>query len=143
MKIRRMKSMEIPKIITLHRESIVPLWKKLKRKYNLKDIENYLKKNFSKEKMFVIEEGNKIIACGSIAIKNSLKDKEAEIGMILVSKSYQREGYGKAIISFLEEYAKRKKIKELKLDVLIDNPAVKFYEHQGYKKYKFIMRKVL
>lgn len=143
MKIRKLKFKEIPEIIRLHKESIVPIWKKLKRHYNLKNIEGYIKRNFSKEKIFVLENQGKIIASGSIMIENFSGLKEASMGMILVSKKEQGKGYGKAMVDFLEDYARKREVKEITLDVLIKNPAVKFYKHLGYDEYKLIMKKRL
>jgi len=142
MKIRRLKYKEISEIIRLHKEAIVPLWRKLKRPYNFKKIEKYIKINFNKEKLFVIDEG-KIIACGSILFDKFSSIKKASIGMILVAKKEQGKGYGKRMVEFLEDYARKRGVKELNLDVLIKNPSAKFYRHLGYKDYKLIMSKKL
>jgi len=141
-KIRRLRYNEIFEIIKLHKDSIVPLWKKLKRPYSFKKIEDYIKENFNKEKFFVIDNG-KIIACGSIAFDKFSSIKKAFIGMLLVARKEQGKGYGKGMVDFLENYARKRGVKELNLDVLIKNPAVKFYKHLGYKDYKLIMNKKL
>ena len=141
MRIRRLKFKEISEIIRLHKESIAPVWRRLKRHYNLKNIERYIKINFSKEKIFVLENEGRIIASGSIMFENFSGFKAANLGMMLVSTKEQGRGYGEKMVQFLENLARRKGIKEISLDVLIKNPAVKFYKHMGYKEYKLIMKK--
>ena len=139
--IRRLKRSEIPEIVKLHKYSIFSIWKKVCKKYSLKEVSNYLKKNYNKEKIYVIEKNGKIIACGSILIYRRFK--EAHIGMILVNKKQQGQGYGKMIMEFLEDYAKKNKCNHILLDVLIKNPAVRFYKHFNYKEFKLLMRKDL
>ena len=138
-KIRLLKRSEIPKIIALHKDSIVPIWKKHNRPFNLRNIKKYFEKRFTKEKIYVIEKYKKIIACGSILIENNY----ADLGIILVSKKEQGRGYGKRIMSFLEDIAKKRGAKRITLDVLLENPALDFYKHLGYKPFKLIMQKEL
>ncbi len=142
-KIRLLRRSEIGKIIELHKVSIVPVWKRLGIDYNLKGIGEHTRKNFAKEKFFGLERNNKLIGCGTISINIPVKEKIASIGMLLVSEKEQGKGYGKMLIDFLEEYAKKKRIKIMELGVVVGNRAYDFYRHFGYKDYKIKMRKKL
>lgn len=59
---------------------------------------------------------------------------DAELVIIAISKKFQNQGIGKKLISKLEEKFKQKKIKQYKLTVHAQKPAVKFYESLKFKK---------
>jgi GNAT superfamily N-acetyltransferase len=143
MTIYKLKKSEINKIIELHKHSIVPVWKKFGIDYNLEGIRNYLRKNFKKEKFFGIAKNGKLIGCGSISFNIPVKDEIASIGLLLVDEKEQGKGCGKLMIQFLEDYARKKRVKAIELEVVVGNKAYGFYRHSGYKDYKIKMRKKL
>ncbi len=84
----------------------------------------------------------KLIKDGHV-VKVSIKNNKiigtgALIGSILthvyVNPKHHKKGVGKLIVSYLENVALKKNIKNITLEASI--PAVKFYEHVGYKKIK-------
>ena len=63
------------------------------------------------------------------------KDKRITyINQIMISKNYQGKGYGKDLIGYIKDVAKRENIKQVGLDVwLFNKGAIKFFENQGFK----------
>ena len=56
------------------------------------------------------------------------------INQIMISKNYQGKGYGKALIGYVKDVAKKENIKQVGLDVLLfHESAIKFFENQGFK----------
>jgi GNAT superfamily N-acetyltransferase len=72
--------------------------------------------------ILVMEEHDSILATGSLV--------GMEITGVFVYPLYQRQGYGKAIMSELERRAKEKGLSEISLSVSL--PSRKFYENLGY-----------
>lgn len=94
----------------------------------------FFKKHHSKEKiakrtakgaMLVLadEQDGSILATGSLI--------DSEIIGVFVRPSYQRQGYGKAIMARLEQIALKKGIRKLSLSISL--PSRPFYEHLGYR----------
>lgn len=139
MKIRRLKDKEISKIIQLHKKSIFPLWKRLKRDYSVKEVKEYAGLTFKKGKVFGYFDNKKLVGCVGIVLDK--KHNVGEVRHLLVHPKYQGKGIGRGMIHFIEEYARRK-AKKLRLDVLIkNNKAVGFYDKLNYRKIAFIMEK--
>ena len=69
----------------------------------------------------------KIVAVGRLHFAN---DFTAQVRYMAVAKEYEKQGYGKAILKSLEEFAKEKKVKLILLHAR--ESALGFYENQGY-----------
>ena len=62
------------------------------------------------------------------------------INQIVVKKSYQGRGLGRALINHAMQVAKKEKIKKIGLDVwLFNTGAIKFFENQGFSAHNQIM----
>lgn len=57
---------------------------------------------------------------------------QLQINGLLLSPFYQSKGIGSYLMGYFEEIAKQEKLKEIKLSVWENNPAVKFYKKTGY-----------
>lgn len=98
-------------------------------KYSL----DLLKKSFDNESEVVIvaEDNNKLI--GYILFSFVLD--EAELLKIGVLESHQRCGVGKNLHAKMEDYLREQNVKNIFLEVRIDNKkAINFYEKNGYEK---------
>lgn len=61
------------------------------------------------------------------------------ISRIIVKKDFRGKGYGKKLLNYMIEYAKKKKYKELSLGVNLDNYiALKLYVALGFNKIQYI-----
>lgn len=90
--------------------------------------------NLIKNKIFVIEKDNKIIATGSILIEHKFIHDLSQIGHIedvVVSSDYRGFGLGKLIIKKLVDYCEKEKCYKVILDCAENN--VKFYEKCGFE----------
>lgn len=92
--------------------------------------EEGVKKRASWTHFYVIEEDDKIIACGAIG---PYYDSETESALfsIFVDSEYQGKGYGKKIIETLEkdEYFLRAK----RIEIPASMSAIPFYRKMGYE----------
>lgn len=139
--IKELTKKDLNATVDLHYKSIVPVWNKLGRKWDRKGIIEYMNFTFRKGKVFGYFLNNKLV--GIIGIVAEKKDKYAEVEHVLVDKKYQKKGIGKELMVFIEKYARKnfKFIKELRLSVLVKNPAVGFYEKRGFTKKSYNMIK--
>ena len=89
-----------------------------------------VKKRASWMHFYVIEKGNKIIACGAIGPYWDSKT-ESSLFNIFVDENYQGQGFGRKIIETLEkdEYFKRAK----RIEVPASMSAIPFYRKMGYE----------
>ncbi|UUZ97144.1 GNAT family N-acetyltransferase [Paenibacillus sp. P25] len=77
-------------------------------------------------------ESGLVVAMGGL---KPLEKGKAEIKRFRVHPSYQRKGYGKQLLSSLEQKAKDLGIKHLILDTLLNQlGAQKFFEKNGYQQ---------
>lgn len=71
---------------------------------------------------------------GIISVIYMLNENAMELLAILIDPIFQRRGYGKKMMLFAEELAKKSGLKRMKLVTNIKNiPAIKFYKNIGYK----------
>lgn len=73
--------------------------------------------------VLISERDSSILATGSLMV--------SEIIGVFVRPDHQRQGYGKVIMTQLEQIAMEQKISELSLSISL--PSRRFYEHLGYK----------
>lgn len=92
----------------------------------------YIIKKSKNRQCYVATDNKKII--GYVSFDGS------EIKKLFVNPDYHKKGIGRMLINKIEDFAKAKKIKKLKLDSNLY--AEKFYKHVGFKKIKNKYRKV-
>lgn len=93
-----------------------------------KDTIDNLKNKIIERDMFCLINGNEII--GTIALK------ENEITSVFVKYNQIRNRFGTKLIEFIEQKAREKKLKKIKLNSA--EKSVYFYEKKGYKIVKKI-----
>ena len=102
------------------------------KKFNPFPMLNEIFRN-KKEKIFLAVENNLIV--GYIAIRE--ENKEVEITLLAVLKKYQRKGIGRKLLEYVLKLARKKKFKQVILEVRKDNSrAIKLY-----KKFDFVVVK--
>ena len=118
------------------------IWNMEKNK-ELKD--RFYKELLSKNRVtFIYTKDEEYIAEISIVFnKNdedySIPDKRLYISRIIVKKEFRGKGYGKKLMNYVIEFAKREKYKELSLGVNLDNYiALKLYVNLGFTKIQYI-----
>jgi N-acetylglutamate synthase-like GNAT family acetyltransferase len=75
--------------------------------------------------IFVLEKNNKIIGTVDINLKKRI------IGGFYINPKFIGKGLGKKLLDFIENYAKKKRIRKLKL--YSTKTALGFYKKYGYK----------
>jgi len=78
------------------------------------------------KELYLISEGEIIVGTGSV--------KNNEIGRLFILPGYQRQGYGRYLIDFLEKIILEKN-NSITLDASL--PAMHFYMQRGYKPISF------
>ena len=96
--------------------------------------------------MAVAQAGDKIIGSGYARIeiaKHYLRhESHGYLGFMYVVPAYRGKGVNKKIINALENWAAKKNITELRLDVYnMNEPAISAYEKVGFIKHMINMRK--
>ncbi len=131
MKIRKAKIKEAKEISKLRIENIKTIVSKsYSKEWINKLIEwnsiEHIKNHIKKRDTFCIIEKNKILGC---------IDLEGEkLGGLYVKSNFVGKGIGKHLLLFLEEYARKKKLKRLYL--YSTKNAINFYKKFGYKLMK-------
>jgi GNAT superfamily N-acetyltransferase len=96
----------------------------------------------------VAEIDSKVVGSGSARIDEAdvyLKHRTySYLGFMYVVAEHRGKGVNKKVIEALEEWSRLRGVKELRLEVYVDNAgAVKAYEKAGYKELTVWMRKEL
>jgi len=86
-----------------------------------------------------------VVGCGYIRIDNSKiyqkNPQHGYVGFMFVKPSFRGRKISKLILDSLKKWAKEKELKELRLDVYINNiDAIKVYERFGFTKILVNMR---
>src|SRR3989338_8684878 len=137
--IKRLNKKYLEKLIYLNKLAFKPLEKEL-GKYINKGVKEYFEFTLKSGKIFGYFINNKLIACVGIVVNK--KHKYGEVQHLLVNPKFQGKGIAKELMNFIEQYAKNKKIKELRLNVRCkNNKAVGFYQHLNYFEHVYIMLK--
>ena len=127
MKIQKARLEDAKEISELKKNTI----EKINKEYNRKQIavlkKDYSVKNIIKDieerKMFCLINNNEILGIVSL--------KENGIGGLFIRSDLIRKGFGKKLLSFIENYAKKKSINKV---WLYSTPyALGFYKKLGYK----------
>ncbi len=91
--------------------------------------------------VLIVEINNKPVGCGLASISKmhgdwSKFDKKGYIGLMYVMKEYRGKGLGSKILNYLLNWLKKKKIKDIRLQVYCNNDiAVNAYKKGGFKEY--------
>lgn len=96
--------------------------------------------------LVVAIEGDQIVGSGYARIETSKSflrhDKHAYLGFMFVSPDKRGKGINNKIIAELEQWSRSKGIKEMRLEVYVENSsAIKAYEKNGFKQLLIEMRK--
>lgn len=134
--IKELGKKDIPEIIRIQIKSESPVYRKIGLKFNKEGIKKYLSDTLKRGSIFGYFIDNQLIATGGIAFYNDY----GEVRHIFTLPEFQKRGIASEIMRYIERSAKRK-IKELRLNVLVKNPAAGFYEKMGYKKHVYVMIK--
>jgi len=94
----------------------------LKKQKSEKIIENMKEKNY-----FVLEDKGGILGMACLS-------KEGVLSSLYIRANQVNKGYGKKLLLFVEKYAKKKGLKEIKLYSTLN--AIEFYKREGYKRTK-------
>lgn len=151
MKIREATNKDTDVIMDFWIKSLIDA-KRFDRNFNAEKPAHFLKRIYSKFfkgcKYFLAEEDGKIV--GFVAGK--IEDKpgfyiERKIGIlfqVFVEEEYRNKGIGIRLIKKFISWLKYKKIKNIRLEVFLNNrTALKLYENLGFKEFKIEMRKKL
>lgn len=109
------------------------------RYYTLKDIEKMIFDDNSV--IFIAEVNDKPIGCGFGSIQKNHADWsrhefKGNIGMMFVKEKYRSQGVGKLILEKLLKWFKKRKIKDIRLQVYQNNDiAVNAYKKSGFREY--------
>lgn len=141
MKLKKLSTKNVNDILRLHERSIFPLWRKVGHPIDLKRLKIDIVEDIVKGEIFGYFVGKELAAALSLVINKS--KKVGYVSFILVDQKHQREGIGRQLMDFAEDYFKKKKLKKIRLNVLTENKAVGFYEKLRYKKEYHIMEKEL
>jgi len=125
--IRRLKQEEIPFIAENYKIIMKEQFEKVGEEPITKEkYKKILKENFENSFMFVLEEE------GIKAFIWFFKE-ENEINLEEVFSINKRKGYGKKLMDFLIDYAKKEKIKMINIDVHFkNNEALNFFKKIGF-----------
>ena len=108
--------------------------------YSEKGVKEYFEFTFKKGNVFGYFVDNSLVGCAGITIFENFS--YGDVGHVIVHPKYQRRGIAKELMNFVEEYAKKKKLKGLRLSVRIGNEkAIDLYEKTGFKKHAYSMKK--
>ena len=112
--------------------------------HSTKGVREYFEYTFKEGKVFGYFIDNKLIGCVGIMISD--KFGYGDVEHLLVNPKFQGRGIGKELMAFIDDYVmkKKKKLKELRLSVRVDNEKAQgLYEKVGFKKHAYTMRKKL
>ena len=136
MKIRKATKKDVKNIADLfRREFRKPPYKE---KWSEKDAVRKIRDYFKRSSIFVLETEKEIT--GFIVASTFLWESGIRgfIDEIVVSSKFQREGYGKKLINYAEDYFKKKGIKRVSLMSAKNSMAFKVYKKLGFKEENFV-----
>tara|TARA_B110000037_G_scaffold149972_1_gene169201 strand:- start:879 stop:1295 length:417 start_codon:yes stop_codon:yes gene_type:complete len=99
---------------------------------------------FKKNKIFIIEINNKIIATAKLIIEQKFIHNLAKYGYIedvIVNKKYRGQGYGKKIIKYLVDYCKKNNF--YKITLTCNKKLIPFYEKNNFEVYDIHMSQLI
>jgi len=137
MKIRKSKKKDLNKIAEIFRIEYrkKPYNEKWTEKAVLKKINEY----FNNYIVFIAEQDKDVI--GFLIGSTEIWDDGIHgfVEEIVVSSEFQKKGYGKKLITYFEDFLKKKGAKRLDLFSHIKSKAFRFYKKQGFKKTDMVL----
>lgn len=89
--------------------------------------------------VFVAQFDHKIVGLINLTFPKRFSFKKikkvGEIDALMVDKESRNLGLGKALLKKAKAYFKSKKVKFIQINVRLKNPALKFWEKQGFKRF--------
>jgi len=134
MKIRKAKLEDLKKIGELmNTEFSKPPFKE---RVSIKDVVRSLGFYFKIGKIFIATSENKIIGVVVFKIEQYWEGKVVIIEDLAIDEKFQQAGIGKTLMKFVENYAKKRKIKFIFFKTHKKSKAVRFYKKMRYKQDK-------
>lgn len=136
MKIRKARKEDIKKIAEIFKEeySKPPYNGKWDKKNSIKAINEH----FKKYEIYIGESNKQIVGFIVIEKFTSFGEEVCFIDEIVISSGFQRKGFGKTLMKFIEKYCKKNKIKKVKLSTNKKAHAFRFYKKIGFKEIESI-----
>lgn len=101
-------------------------------KASLKDVIKSLDYYFNIGKVYYIEDNGKIIGVVNFCIEKYWEGPVIIIEDLVVKEEFKKQGIGKSLIDFVEDFAKKNKINAIYFSTNKKSAAVKFYQKLGY-----------
>jgi len=121
---KKLNNTFIDEIVNIHKKSILELWDRIGKSYSLNEVENDIKEVLKFGEIWGYYRNNNLV--GVVGFRTD------EINFLLVDSTYHKKGIGKGLLQLVKDKL-RGKLTRIFLKVLVENPAVKFYEKFGYK----------
>lgn len=131
MKIRKARKNDLKDIAKLFVNEYNEGWK-------FKDALIKVKYLSKKNDIFVLDSNKKVIGVVIVEIRLDSDGNAGYVNELIVNGRFQGKGYGKTLMSFVEDYVKKKKGKSIQLIAGRKEKAFKFYGGIGYKDVKDI-----
>ncbi len=115
-------------------------WKETNRTFDEKFIEKNIAKGIEND-IVLVEESNGKLNCFGWAkhSKDFFGNKFGKIKLLLVEPSLQEKGTGTKLLEKLEKELNEK---DIRLDCLAKNPAIKLYKRKEFKEFLKTLRKI-
>ncbi len=137
--IKELNKKYLKELLKIKELAFKPLEKKL-GPYSEKNTKEYLEFTFKNGKIFGYFIRDHLVACVAMVINK--KNSIIEVQHLAVNPEFQKKGLGKKLMKFVENYAKKIKIRELTLSTRIKNQnAINFYENRGFSKHAYLFVK--
>ena len=151
-RLSRVTEKDVPGIMELYREVMVPVWNRYGRDYDLKRVEENIIDNLDTPDYFLhvlrlrdTEPGSS--PAGYIAWEkhrdHTSNHRVAHLRMIMVHPEKRRKGLASFMIESFETAARKKGCTKVLFDVLTGSPANFLYEARGYRQWSNYLEKHL
>ncbi len=121
MKIREARPEDIERLLEIERKSFTTPWSASAFAFELKD---------PRRRLFVLEEAGKVVGY----VSGWFLGEELHVANLAVDPSERRRGFGKALMKYLLEVAKKEGVKKAFLEVRERNlAAIRLYEGLGFR----------
>jgi len=133
----------------LYKTSIVPLWNKTGRAYDLDRVEENIQNNLEAPHYFmrIICDKENNNPLGYLAWEKHRDHTSnhivAHLRMILVRPNHRRQGIASFLIDIFEDMAKKNGCTKILFDVVVGSPANILYQKLGYRHWSNYMEKYL
>ncbi|GEM_PF-2881839 len=137
--IKELDDKYLKELVELEREAFEPL-EEIYGKYSDEGSKEHFEKIMREGKLWGYFIKNELIGC--IGLFGRGKSKYFEIQNLIVKPEFQGKGFGKKLISFVENYAQKNKISGLLIRTKHKNiKNIEIYEHLGFEKTVCVLKK--